>query len=802
MFLKRKAISILIIILIAHVNCVFAQSLSEKIKVTGKVIDKTTKENIEYASVSLLNSNKVIVTGGLTDKNGNFQVDAVKGVYSIHIEYMGFEKMNLNDKEINADLNLGEIFLSGSSKELEEVVVLSGKAPIENKIDKKVYNLGKDLLVKGASVTDLLGNLPSITVGGDGSIAIRGNENVKIFIDGKPANGTNIDEVLRQLPAESIDKVEVITNPSSKYDAEGSAGIINILLKKGKNNGLNGGVSFSAGVPRNTSVSGNINYRTKKINLFSFQSYRDVMAHGKFTMDTDYLDANKNVSNSVNEYRTFDRNNKSYNPNIGLDWFINDKMTFTNIFTYSYSSVRTPLNAKFDFYDENGDLTNTNNRISLIDVKTNYFELSSNFSYKINDKGDKVTMDVIISDNSRDFKNDTDDTVDERLFNTTDQNRQMFQVDGTFNLKDEKSSIDVGFKSDNLYNVNDYTYQEFIDDAWKTHMFSNISTYKENVNALYGQFNFKHNKIDLILGLRTEFSRIEVNDNLRRYTSLFPSFIFGYNLNESTTFNLNYSRRIERPRGRLIYNYISNESNLNVFRGNPDLNPAFTDVVELGMSKKYKEINLNATLYFNQTKDLFQNIRRISGFKTPEGIDIIFVGPINLDKEDRVGLEVNLGYTLFKKWRLSHNFNYFYRQTYGMYQYVAEDTKDLITLDLNSSNTAWFTKINSRVTLPFKIDFQTTFTYYAPEKNLLGTFAERYVCNLGLSREILKNGSISFNVNDVFLYNRSIFRTYNPGFNSYTDLLFNDRQFILTFTYKFNKPKNEQVRTRKVESIE
>jgi hypothetical protein len=224
----------------------------KKVKVTGKVIEKGTNQPLEYSTISLINptTNKV-TAGGITDAKGDFSFDATPGVYNVKVEFISFKPTEIKAKTIKENTNLGTIALQDDSTKLDEVVVRSEKTTVEIKLDKKVYNVGKDLMVKGGTVSDVLDNIPSVAVSVEGTISLRGNENVKILIDGKPSSAININEALRMIPADAIDKVEVITNPSARYDAEGGGGLLNIVLKKGKTKGLNGTFIGTTGVPDN-----------------------------------------------------------------------------------------------------------------------------------------------------------------------------------------------------------------------------------------------------------------------------------------------------------------------------------------------------------------------------------------------------------------------------------------------------------------------------------------------------------------------------------------------------------------------
>src|SRR5690606_25702862 len=268
----------------------FAQeSNAKKIAITGFVIEKTTKQPLEYATVTFfgLNDTKPLA-GGITDAKGHFSIDVNPGTYDIKIEFISFQPTDIKQKTLSQNTNLGTISLSDDVTALDEIVIRAESTTVEIKLDKKVYNVGQDLMVKGGTVSDVLDNIPSVTVDSDGTIALRGNENVRILIDGRPSNAINISEALRMIPSDAIEKVEVVTNPSTRYDPEGGDGLLNIILKKGKSLGVNGTVIGTWGNPENYGLSGNVNYKTDDFNLFTTIGYNYRLNPGNGMTNTEY----------------------------------------------------------------------------------------------------------------------------------------------------------------------------------------------------------------------------------------------------------------------------------------------------------------------------------------------------------------------------------------------------------------------------------------------------------------------------------------------------------------------------------
>ena len=257
---------------------------NNQLSVVGKIIDSNTKEPLEYATIVLKNQKTKQLSGGITDEKGNFNIKINPGTYDISFEFISFKTQEIPNKIINSTLNFGTIELSEDTDKLDEIVIIAEKSTVEIRLDKRIYNVGKDMTVKGGSASDVLDNVPSVDVDVEGNVSLRGNENVRILIDGKPSAlvGLSGTDALRQLPADAIERVEVITSPSARYDAEGTAGILNIILRKGVATGLNGSMNATIGDPKQYRIASNVNFRTNKFNFFTNLGYRNSSGPGKF----------------------------------------------------------------------------------------------------------------------------------------------------------------------------------------------------------------------------------------------------------------------------------------------------------------------------------------------------------------------------------------------------------------------------------------------------------------------------------------------------------------------------------------
>lgn len=812
-FMKNLKFAIPLLLLFTSVLSFAQVSPSKNVTISGKITEKLSGQPLAYATVSLHRSATpdVAEAGGLADENGNFRIEVKAGTYNLKFEFISFKSFELKSQEIQADKNFGTIALEQDAETLETVEIRAERSSVEIKLDKKVYNVGSDMIVKGGSVSDVLDNVPSVSVDVEGNVSLRGNENVRILIDGRPSGGVNIADVLKLLPADAIDKVEVITNPSARYDAEGGGGIINIILKKGKNQGINGTVTVTTGDPANHGFTGTLNYKTENFNLFTTQGYSYRKGPGNFLNDTEYLDEETGETTGfLDERRTNERLNKSYNGNFGFDWFLNKSTTWTNTVGYRRSTGGNPDNVFQYRYDADRNLTSITNRFNSEDRKDINLDFSSNFIKKFEKEGHQLTVDFLVS-KSKDDDNagiTTDELLggstiptpgDQRTASLQDQTRTMIQADYVLPIG-EKSQFEAGYRGNFTELVTDYNVENLQGGLWvNDNLFTNSLEYIENINALYTSFGSKINKFSYLLGLRWEDSNIEINQyttldfNSKKYNNFFPSAFVAYEFSESSSASLSYSKRISRPRSRSINPFSSLSSNVNLFTGNPDLDASLTDSFDLGFLKKWSQFTFNTSMYFNRTNDAVQYVRNTETIDFNNApTEVLVTRPVNIGVEDRFGFEFTLSYTPYKWWKLNSNFNLFRNQTKGSYAYIDLDNNEQL-IDFSNTAYSWFARINSRINFPLGIDWQTNATYNAPQTNAQGRSKGILSANMAFSKDVLKDkGTIALNVSDLFNSRKRITETNLPTQNAYTEMQWRERQITLSFTYRFNKQKNER----------
>jgi len=764
------------------------------IHISGKIIDQETKQSLEYATVVLKNLSTKKITGGVSTKNGTFKIKAEKGTYDISIEFLGFKPKYFNQKEISANTSLGIITLTEDTNSLDEVEIIAERSTVEIRLDKKIYNVGKDMTVKGGSASDVLDNVPSVTVDIEGNVSLRGNENVRILINGKPSGLVGGADALRQLPADAIQKVEVITSPSARYDAEGTAGILNIILRKGKAQGLNGSFSLNTGAPTTIGASTNLNYRTKKVNYFSTIGYNYNDSPGNAYFET------RDIANFPSEYfivenRTYDRERKNFNSRFGLEYLLTDKASITGSVLFRKSDRFTETNiintSKTLDTITNSITSSLKNRIEFENDIDNQVEFDLNFTQNFKTSGHKLTFDFKHEiNNEEELATQMGTQFLPSIINDTIQktdaieHQKRFLLQGDYVLPlGENAQFEAGFRSNNSFQDTDFSVRD--DQQNGTFKIdttaSNVFIYNEKVHAIYSQYGNKYGNFSALLGLRMEYSDIDVqvsgtllNSN-KNYTELFPTLNLAYELKDGESLTVGYNRRIRRPRSWFINPFETRASENNVFKGNPDLNPAYANAVDIGYLKKWDKITFSTSAYYNYSTDVFQFVRTAD----PVTPSTTVTSPINIASEDRFGLEFSFNYNLFKWWKLNNNFNFF-RST--------RDGKNIVD---DSKTTSWTTRLSSRIKLPAKIDWQTTVNYRGPQNNFQSKNKGITSINIALSKDILKEkATLSLNVSDLLNSRKRISDTYIAGIsNRYSEFQWRERQIRLNFTYRLNQKK-------------
>jgi outer membrane receptor protein involved in Fe transport len=784
-----KSLLLPLTVLLLSLGKLYAQ---QDIVISGKLIDGD-KNPVLFANVALFNSADSTLAGGLaSDENGLFRIPAKPGNYYLRISYLTMaEKIVPNVKVVSGNLDLGVIALKSDAQVLEELVVRGEKSQMELQLDKRVFNIGKDLSNIGGNASDVLNNMPSVTVDVEGNVALRGSQNVRILIDGKQSGmvGLNPAEALKQIPSDLIESIEIITNPSSRYDAEGEVGILNIVMKKNIRYGLNGSFTGTAGYPANLGGSFNINYRKEKINLIASYGHLYREGPGRGTSRQEYTSADTSFVYEQKTNRT--RGGYSNNFTVGMDYFLNKHNTLTGTLSYRNSQNSNSSRLEYRDFDFNNNLTRTVIRTEEEKEPRTNIEAALSYRKTFEKKGQSLSFDAkyIISDETEASRYNEGvagegGNLMQRSFNTEDEKNWLFQLDYIHPFA-TNGKLEAGLKSSTRLLDNDFSvHQQNAQMNWIIlPNFDNRLAYDEKIHAAYLMASNQFGKFFIQGGFRGEYSDIltelkKTNDvNHRKYFNLFPSLHLSYKLEDTQTLQLSYSYRLSRPGFRDLLPF-SSFSDSRVFRsGNPLLNPEFTHSFEAGHLLNMEKGSLLSSVYYRRRLGVVENLT------TVDSTGFTRIMPVNLSTGNAYGMEFNLTYDPFNWWKWTANANIFRAVNEGFYA-------DQV---LRSDTYTWNGRISSRVTLFKNIDFQSSFNYRAPRRTTQGRDLSQYFIDLGLARDILKGrGTVTASVRDLMNSRMQRRIVENAGYYSRSDFQWRARQFIVTFSYRLNRSKENE----------
>lgn len=804
----------------------FAQ---QKVNISGKITDQRSQA-VPYASVSFSNkANKLYSDATLTNEKGEYQLELVPGNYDITIDAIDFKKSMLN-KQIATAGNLGSFKVEPESsatltptKNIEGVTIVAQAAkPYRVEIDKKVYDPSLDIVSKGGNLQDILSNVPSVSVDTDGTVSMRGNTNVKFLINGKPSSLLGIDDganALQSIPADQIERIEVITNPSSKFEASGTAGILNIILKKDKKMGFNGSVTGTLGYLPRTNLNTNLNWRkgswTWYMNGGGGYNKNESTSKNYMTRKDD-LNLLKSTAFPFTQTSNQDGNNKrtgeNYNLTAGLVHDISDK-TSVNLsgMIRSFNNTVDALNTYEErLYSTPSVFSNlTRERNSLGDSKNFATQIDFGLDQKIGNNGQLLNLSGSFQTNKSDGNNQiVQNTYVENILQpygnsvnnvTTASTTKTFIGKLDYELPIGTSSkLEAGARYDYNKNTYDYFVNQSNDGApfYTRYDFTSNTIYSENILGIYAQYKGKiAEKLGYQLGLRSETSSINIDftkydpstaspiaepEVRKNYTQFFPSVFLSYELSKNNQLLLNYARRINRPRAFSMIPFMSFDDNRNYFRGNPDLNPSYENSFELGYSLSKSKITFNPTLYFKKSQD------EENRYQYADESGAINTIPFNVGSDTNYGLDLNGSYDPFRWWKMMLSADLYGYKNEGSYNLFPNNP--LTLNDFSGSGFSYRIRFNNTFRPTKNLSVQIQSFYRAPEKTAMNERKAMYGFDLGASQTIWKgNGTIAFNVRDVFNTRRMQIYSDNAQFTRDLEMQWQPRQFSISLTYRFKQ---------------
>ena len=770
-------------------------------KISGTVKDSLTNLPIEFATVVVLKSkDSLMVNGMVTDENGNFSIDQLNpGFYFIKVGYIGYQEKKLNGiklKPENPNQVLPTIYLMPDHIELENITVEDNSDAIQNTIDKKIFNVDKNLTTQGGSALDVLNNIPSVSVDLDGNLTLRGNGNVTVLIDGKPSSLTgNGNSLLAQVPASTIESVELITNPSAKYDPTGTSGIINIVLKKNHKNGLNGAVTAGVGTGNKYNTSANINYRSGKWNLFANYGYTYNTRSGFGNIQRNYL-----VGDSTYYFTQINNNDKVNSSNLlkgGIDFTINDHNSCTLSSTFNPGTENKDEIFVYNYFDNHHLLSLASNRSAINENTNSNLDISFDYSHKFSKPKEELTFNATRSEMKNPGSNQYNqvyfDTLGivrtDTLINTNQESNSMFK---SLNLQTDfvdpfkKGKLETGIKFSHRM-MDNSLYSETLDvleNVFKPDSgINNEFVFNENVLAAYLVVTKTILSFTYQAGLRAEQTFTEPHlintDSVyhNQYFSLFPSAAIMHNLNESLNLKVSYSRRINRPMVMNLNPFPEYSDPTSIRVGNPYLKPEYVDALEFSVNKISKNYSASTTIYYRQTNNAFFR------YVTVNDSGMAMVQFTNLKTSNAYGFEFNTKWDVTKDWNLSANTNLFRNEV---------DASNVVA-GLTNGNLSFSIRFNSNLALPKNILIQLTGNYRSPMVTAQGQMDASYNVDCGLKKDVMKKkGTLSLSVSDIFNTMQMGIHVSTATFESQMIRKRESRVANLSFTYRFGVQEKNQ----------
>lgn len=773
--------SIYLLLLILSSSFAIAQ---ENIEITGKLVEKETSQPIPYATLVIKDkSTNKNITGVITDNSGNFIVTTTKPNFYVEISFMGFETKTITEFTVtNRKVNLGTIKLLPNSQALDEVVVTGEVSKTVFKLDKRVFNVGKDISSTGASALEVLNNVPSVNVNIEGDISLRGSSGVQILINGKPSVlADQSSNALGTITADMIESIEIITNPSAKYEASGTAGILNIILKKEEKKGWNGSVSVNTGIPDNHSLGLSLNRRTENFNLFA------QLGAGYRSLPQESENINQNlITNEVllSNGEEF-RNETFFNLTLGTDYHINDLNVLTLSGNFAYEIEDQPSNYNFQFFDENNNLISNWIREESTEATNPKYRYELNYKKQFKNNEDHTLQFSALGsffgkELASQFTNTTSSGTNINSDQQTETNFQ--QADYTFkadyvNPVSEVYTIETGAQYVINDVGNDFEVRELIDGAYVVNEdLTNNFEWNQKVLGLYATGAYEKEKWGIKAGLRLEQTNVNTlltntnQSNERDYSNFFPTLHTSYKISDNFSLQAGYSKRIFRPRLWDLNPFFNIRNNFNIRVGNPNLQPEFTDSYELTSIYKIGKASLSSSLYHRYTTDV---VERVSTFKD----NVTFYTPENIGTNSSIGFETNGKYSPNTWLTLTGDFNFNYFDRAGTFENQVFDF----------TGSQWSSRLGSKIGFPTDIDLELTGNYRSGFETLQGEQTGFAFMDLGIRKKIFKGKAIvNLGVRDVFasriqerFVNQPTFETYSFGQRG--------RFFTLGISYGFGK---------------
>jgi len=805
--MKRRILNVFLLVLLSS-------SLFASVNIKGKVVEGSTQLPLEFVNVVLYQVGSTLpLVGVATDKNGIFNIITdVKGKYLIRISMIGYQPI---EKQINIDkssIDLGIISLKEETKFLSEVEVVAQGFQMKFDIDKKVFSVDQNIASAGGSATEVLQNIPSVDVDNEGNISLRNNSNVEVWINGKPAGLTteNRAQVLQQMPAESIESIEIITNPSAKFDPEGTAGIINLVLKKNRKAGYYGSLSAGIMYPENAklgkTLGGNFNYSSSKVDAYANIGYRSMnMKGGGWNRRYSYLEMDTTLLSQNNAM------NHSFDGlflRAGADFHLTDK---NSIGISGFSMYQKENSSNFLDYL----LTSSIYQYTIRDYNRNTFEKGTHPSYNLtldyqhdfNKKGTNLMASLTYSNHDRNSEEQfiqREDSLEQATSditqNTDNQNNNWnFKVDYT-NKFTENNKLEAGWQSRIQSRNSLVSGVDNLQQGANIPSYYNNFDYDEQIHAAYVTYGGRFNRLSLQGGVRAEYMWKQITNETydsiaqldpQTYFQLFPSIYISYTLPQNGEIQLNYTRRVDRPRGRMINPFRDYTDSTNISFGNPELKPQFSSSYELNYLKNWYYHSLSFSAYYRSRNNVIQNVRYMHGNNMENTY-------LNITKTQNSGLEVVVKDNFSNVLNLTSSLNLYFNKLDSATYISPYNTICHIP---SQEDFSWNARVIANVLLAKTFSAQISGNYSSPTIISQGKRKERYSIDLGLRKTFMdRKLNLSLMVRDLLNSRKMRSTTWGEDFYQQTESYFHGRMAGLTISYNFGNMKPASQKKKSTEN--
>ncbi|MCF8371035.1 MAG: TonB-dependent receptor family protein [Bacteroidales bacterium] len=788
---------LLISFLLAVCSSLFAIEPTEtapkgKGKITGTVFDKLLNKPIEYTNLVLYSAiDSSLVTGTISDENGNFQIEKVPyGKYYLVANFIGYQKKMIGNIELSSetkDFQIEKLDLEPAIEKIEDVEVVADRNYVDFKIDKKVVNVSQHTDAAGSTAAQVLENVPSVQVDIEGNVSLRGSMNYTVLIDGRPTILSG-PEMLKQTPANSIENIEIITNPSAKYDPDGTAGIINIIMKKEKLEGINGLVSVSAGTKGKYGGDFNVNFKREKANIF---------VGGSYNLNNFYSVTTNNRESYLSDTVSFLTENTDrmqanipWNFTTGADFYLSPKSTLTLQGTIGGYGQDRDFDTRYHEYDTITGYERRAHSENIFKIDGVYYSGTISFRHYFAKEGHLLDASLTAwnwngesSQNTRevDIDNEGAEIALPKELRTLDEvYRENLQVKLDYTLPLGTGKVEAGLQAFLNPGTNDYTFENYDSELseWVyDSSYSNSMDFKRNLYSVYSTYSNQFLGFQYQLGLRAEYT-----DRLLEQLTLdqkwpleilnfYPTVHLSRQLAKEQQIQLSYSRRIDRPQPWDLNPFPSYNDSYNAFAGNPLLKPADTDALEFNYIKRIKMGMLSATAFYRQSRNT-----KLMSIDNKEGHNLIITWE-NLGRIDATGMEFMTNLNLKKWWTITLSGNLFYIDMQG----------ELIEEDFSQASMSFDTRLTSIFRLGKNTRLQATAVYSSPHVEGQGKKEADFITAFGFRHDFLdRRASISLNVRDPFNTHYYKTSTRNDRFYSYFSMDGESPTIRISLSYRLN----------------